>query len=110
MDVGLRVKPPYGGGSGVCAYSSAPWCCEALAAAKTRPIWDRKTLKSDRDLNLGPRMTFNKNKPIKNLVFLKVQLSKVIKNLVFLKVRTRNFDRGLSFEIAKRSSPIGVSI
>ena len=88
----------------------APWCSEALAAAKTRPIWDRKTLKSDRGLNLGPSMTYNTKKPIKNLVFLKVRLSKVIKNIVFLKVRTRNFDRGHSFEIAKRSSPIGVSI
>ena len=55
-------------------------------------------------------MTFNINKPIKNLVFLKVQLGKVIKNLMFLKARPRNFDRGLPFEIAKRSSPIGVSI
>ena len=73
-------------------------------------IWEHKTLKSDRGLNLGPRMTFNIHKPIENLVFLKVQLSKVIKNLVFLKVRTLNFDRGLSFEISKRSSPIGVSI
>ena len=63
-----------------------------------------------RGLNLGPRMTFNINKPIKNLVFLKGQLSKLIKNFMFLKVDTRNFDRGLSFESAKRSSPIGVSI
>ena len=55
-------------------------------------------------------MTSNIDKPTENLVFLKVQLSKLIKNLVFLKVRTLNFDRGLSFEIAKRSSPIGVSI
>ena len=55
-------------------------------------------------------MAFNISKPIKNLMFLKVLLGKVIKNLVFLKVRTRNFDRGLPFEIAKRSSPIGVSI
>ena len=55
-------------------------------------------------------MTSNINKPTENLVFLKVQLSKLIKNFVFLKVRTLNFDRGLSFEIAKRSSPIGVSI
>ena len=55
-------------------------------------------------------MTLNINKPIKNLVFLTVQLDKVNKNIVFLKVRMRNFDRGLSFEIAKRSSPIGVSI
>ena len=68
-----------------------------------------KTLKSDRGLNVGPRMTFTINKTIKILMFLKVQLSKVIKNIVFLKVRTRNFDRGLPFEIAKRSSPIGVS-
>ena len=60
-------------------------------------------------LNLGPRMAFDIDNPIKNLVFLKVQLSKVIKNFVFLKIRTRNFDRGLPFEIAKRSSPIGVS-
>ena len=74
------------------------------------PTWDHKTLKSDRGLNLGPGMTFDINKPIKNLVFLKVQVNKVIRNLVFLKVRTRNSDRGLSFEIAKRSSPIGVSI
>ena len=108
-EMSLRVKPPYGGGSGVCAYSLAPWCSEALAAAKTRPPWDHKTLKSDRGLNLGPRMAFNRNKPIKNLMFLKVQLGKVIKNLMFLKVGTRNFDRGLPFEIAKRSSPIGVS-
>ena len=105
----IRVKPPYGGGSGVCAYSLAPRCCEGFAAAKTKPIRDHKTLKSDRGLNLGPRMTFNINKLIKNLVFLKVQPRKVIKNLVFLKVRTRNSDRGLPFEIAKRSSPIGVS-
>ena len=35
-------------------------------------------------------------------MFLKVQLSKLIKNIEFLKVRTLNFDRGLSFEIAKR--------
>ena len=54
-------------------------------------------------------MTFNINKPIKNLLFLEVQLSKVIKNIVFLKVPTCNFDRGLLFEIAKRTSPIGVS-
>ena len=43
-------------------------------------------------------------KAIKNRIFLKVQLSKLVNNLVFLKVRTRNFDRSLSFEIAKRSS------
>ena len=55
-------------------------------------------------------MTSNVNKRMENLMFLKVQLSKVIKNLVFLKVRTLNFDRGVSFEIAKRSSLIGVSI
>ena len=55
-------------------------------------------------------MASNINKPRENLVFLKVQLSKLIKNLVFLKLRRLNFDRGLSFEIAKRSSPIGVSI
>ena len=60
-------------------------------------------------VSIEPRMTSNINQPIENLMFLKVQLSKVIKNIVFLKVRTRNFDRGLPFEIAKRSSPIGVS-
>ena len=69
-----------------------------------------KKLKSDRGINLEPRMTSNKHKPMENLVFLKVQLSKVIEHIVFLKVRTLNFDRGLSFEIAKRSSPRGVSI
>ena len=84
-------------------------CGEGLAAAKTSPIWDRNTLKSDRGLNLGPRMTFNINKPIKNLVFLKVQLGKVMKSIVFLKVRTLNSDRGLSSEIAKRSNPIEIS-
>ena len=60
----------------------APQCCEGLAAAKTRSIWDHKTLKSDRGLNLRPRVIFNLNKPIKNLMFLKAQLSNVIKNLV----------------------------
>ena len=55
-------------------------------------------------------MTYNTKKPIKNLVFLKRQLSKLIKHFVFLKVEARNFDRGLSFESAKRSSPIRVSI
>ena len=56
------------------------------------------------------RMTLSINKLITTLVFLKGQLSKLIKNLLFLKVETRNFDRDLSFESAKRSSPIGVSI
>ena len=69
----------------------------------------QKTLKSDRGLNLEPRMTSDINKPMENLVFLKVQLSKLIKNFVFLKVETRNLDRGLSFEIAKRSTSISVS-
>ena len=77
-------------------------------SSQDQSIWDHKTLKSDRGLNLEPRKTFSIHKPIKNLVCLKVQLRKVIKNIVFLKVRTPNFDRGLSFEIAKRSSPIGV--
>ena len=39
---------------------------------KTRPTWDHKTLKSDKGLNLDPRMTFSINKPIKSLMFLKV--------------------------------------
>ena len=85
-------------------------CCEGLPAARTRPIWDHKTLKSDRGLNLGPRMTFNINKPIKNLVFLKVRLTKLIEIFVFLKVQTRNCVRGRSFQITKRSTSIGVSI
>ena len=55
-------------------------------------------------------MTSNMHKLMENLVFLKVQLRKVIENVVFLKVRALKSDRGLSFEIAKRSSPIGVSI
>ena len=54
-------------------------------------------------------MTSNIHKLLENIVFLKIQLSKLIKNLAFLKVQTLNFDRGVSFEIAKRSSP-GVSI
>ena len=66
-----------------------------------------QTLKSDRGLNLEPSTTSNINKPMENLMCLRVQLSKVIKNYMFLKVQTLNFDRGLSFEIAKRSSPIG---
>ena len=78
--------------------------------AKSTPISEHGTLKSHRGLTLEPRMTLSINKLIKNRVFLKGQLSKLIKNLVFLKVETRNFDRGLSFESAKRSSPIGVSI
>ena len=36
-------------------------------------------------------------------------MEKVIKNFVFLKVETLNFDRGVSFEITKRSTSIGVS-
>ena len=56
--------------------------------------WDRKTLKSDRGLNLEPRVRLSINKLIKNLVFLKGQLGKLIKNLMFLKVETRNFDMG----------------
>ena len=55
-------------------------------------------------------MTSNVNKPVENLVFLKVQPSKIIKNLMFLKARTLNFDRGVYFEIAKRSNPTAVSI
>ena len=39
-----------------------------------------KTLKSDRGLNLGARMTSNNNKPIKNHLILKVQLNKAIEN------------------------------
>ena len=78
-------------------------------SSQDQNIWDHRALKSDKGLNLGPRMTFNINKPIKNLGFLKVQLGKVMKNIVFLKVRTLKSDRGLSSEIAKRSSPIGVS-
>ena len=76
--------------------------------AKSAPIWEHRTLKSDRGLNLEPRVTQHQQTH-QNLMFLKGQLSKLIKHLVFLKVETRNFDRGLSFEIAKRSSPIGVS-
>ena len=37
------------------------------------------------------------------------RLEKIIKNFAFLKVETLKFDRGRSFEIAKRSSSIGVS-
>ena len=81
-----------------------------LAAAKTRPIWDHKTLKSNRGLNLDPSITSKITKPMENLVFLKLQLSKSIKSLMFLKVRRLNLDRGLSFEIAERSSPIGISV
>ena len=78
--------------------------------AKSTLIWEHRTLKSDRGLTLEPRMRLSINKLTKNLVCLKGQLGKLIKNLVCLKVETRNFDRGLSFESAKRSSPIGVSI
>ena len=60
--------------------------------------------------NFEPRMTSDAHKLVENLMFLNVKLSKIIKNLVCLKVRTLNFDRGVLFEIAKLSSPIGISI
>ena len=41
------------------------------------------TLKSDKGLNLEPRMTSNINKPKENLLFLKVHLGKLIKTLCF---------------------------
>ena len=116
------TQPPYGGVSGVCVYSLALGPCgprprdsgqEFMTASQVQThthMRSQKTLKSDRGLNLEPRMTSKIHKPMENLMFLEVQLSKVFKILVFLKVRTLNFDRGLSFEIAKRSSPIGVSI
>ena len=52
---------------------------------------------------------FFSRKAIRNLMFLKHRLEQVIKNHVFLKVELLKFDRGRSFEIAKRSSSIGVS-
>ena len=55
-------------------------------------------------------MTSNVKKPKENLELLKVELSKFITNLMFLKVRKLNFDRGLSFEMTKRSSPIRASV
>ena len=67
-------------------------------------------LKSDRGLKLESKMTSNIHKLIENIMIFKVKLSKPIKNLVFLKVRKLNFDRGVLFDIAKRSSPIGVTI
>ena len=67
------------------------------------------TLKSNRGLNLEPRMTSNKHKLVEHMVLLNVQFGKVIKKLMLLKVRTRNFDKGFLFEIAQHSNPIEIS-
>ena len=80
-------------------------------------ISDHRTLNFDRGLKFEPKCrqpagpwTRAPGKHIKNLVFLSLGWKKHIKNLVFLNVHTPNCVRGRSFQIANRSTSIGVSI
>ena len=53
-------------------------------------------------------MTSNINRPMENLVFLKVQLSKVIKHFMFLKVRTLNYHLQSCLNMYEYSRPMAV--
>ena len=91
----VRVKPPYGGGSGVLVYSLAPSLLRKPHFSKSHQT----------PIAFEPQP----EEVIKILVFLSLGLQTCIKNLVFLKVQTRNCVRGRSFQITKRSTSIGVS-
>ena len=108
----LRVKPPYGGGEGVCLYSldledPGPrlglGLCQKPGNVDGLPEKHDSTMKM-KNFGLLPGKSYQKPG-----VF-GPQLEKHIKNLVFLKVRTRNCVRGRSFQSAERSTSIGVSI